>query len=196
MVRGLSTAPPVGSGPVRPVAPAAGAVLAIAAAALVLVAGMRWVRHARLGPTASVPALAADAPATLLVVLHPSDCESYGPMLARWDRLHRDGGVRVVGAVLDAPGPEAARDSLRRRVGVSFPLRFDVAGEAEALALRLGYDETPVSVLLDGGGRPRAVVPATADPTRVRAAAALVAESASFLGRRPEPAGPGPGSGR
>jgi hypothetical protein len=137
----------------------AGPVLALAGLALVAAAGARWARAEARGPLAAVPVLAGDSAATLLAILRPGDCESYRPLVAAWDRLHRRGDVRVVGAVVDGPEAAAARDSLEERLGVAFPLRHDLGDAAETLALRLGYGATPLSVLLDRRGRPRAAVP-------------------------------------
>lgn len=140
----------------------AGPLLALAGLALAAAAGARWARAEARGPLAAVPALAGDSVATLLAVLRPGDCESYRPLVAAWDRLHRRGDLRVVGAVVDGPGAAAARDSLEERLGVAFRLRHDLGDAAETLALRLGYSATPLSVLLDRRGRPRAAVPPAA----------------------------------
>lgn len=148
-------------------------VLAVAAVVLSGTAGVRWARHAIRGSPAAAPD-AAGGGATLLVVLRTSDCGSYRTLMSAWDRLHRRGGPRVVGAVIDGPEARAARDSLTERLGVSFPLRFDLGGPAEDLALSLGYGLTPVSVLLDRRGRARTVVPAVSDPRAVEAIARVV----------------------
>lgn len=150
--------------------PAAGRALVLGAVVLAATSGFRWARYAARRPVAAVPALGADSVATLLVVLRSSDCASHGPLLAGWDRLHAEEGVRVVGAVVDAPGSAAARDSLERGFRVGFPLRFDVGEAAEELVLRLGYRATPVSVLLDRRGRARMVLPPGPDPAAVETA--------------------------
>lgn len=148
-----------------------GRALTLAVVVLVGLAGLRWARAASRAPLAAVPGLAADSAATLLVVLRASDCDSYRPLMAAWDRLHRRPGVRVVGAVVDGPDVAATRDSLERRLGVAFPVRFDVGGAVERLALRLGYGLTPLSVLLDRRGRARAVLPPAPGPGPAEVAA-------------------------
>lgn len=158
------------------------AALATAAVALLVVAGLRWARYAARGPVAAAPGLVADSAATLVVVLRPSDCGSYRPLMAAWGRLHREEVVRVVGAVVDGPGSPAARDSLERRLGAPFPLRFDAGDVAETLALRLGYAATPVSVLLDRTGRPRTVVPPLSGPGAAEAASRLAGAHLDLLG--------------
>lgn len=159
----------------------AGPALALAAAVLLAVAGGRWARAALRGPLAAVPGLAGDSVATLLLVLRPADCDSYRPLLAEWDRLHRRGDVRVVGAVVDGPKGAAARDSLAGRLGVDFRLRHDLGGVAEKLALRLGYIATPLSVMLDRRGRPRAVVPPVPGRGRADGAARVAAAHLDLL---------------
>lgn len=161
------------------------AALSLAAVALLGVAGTRWVRSAGLGPVAAAPALSSDSAATVLVVLRPSDCDSYRPLLDAWSGLQGRAGVRVVGSVVDPPGPGPGRDSLRRRLGPDLPLRFDTGPAAEALVLRLGYRRTPVAVLLDRDGRPRAAVPPVRGDRRATAAAEALAAAAGLA------AGPG-----
>lgn len=157
------------------------AALATAAVVLLVTAGLRWARYAARSPLAAVPGLVADSAATLLVVLRASDCDSYRPLMAAWGRLHREEVVRVVGVVVDGPGSVAARDSLARRLGGPFPLRFDAGDVAETLALRLGYRATPLSVLLDRTGRPRAVVPPLEGAGPAEAASRLAAAHLELL---------------
>lgn len=156
--------------------------LALAVVVLVAVAGARWVRAASRAPLAAVPSLAGDSVPTLLVVLRPADCESHRPLVAAWDRVHHREDIRVVGAVLDGPGTAAARDSLDERLGVAFPLRHDLEEVAERLALRLGYGLTPLSVLLDRRGRPRAVVPPAPGRGPAEAASRVAAAHLEMLG--------------
>lgn len=182
--RGRGVGPVAGAtwGPVAGARGRAGRALTLAVAVLLAAAGLRWARAASRAPLAALPDLAADSVATLLVVLRSSDCDSYRPLMAAWDRLHREEDVRVVGAVIDGPEAHAARDSLERRLDVAFPLRHDVGDAAEKLALRLGYGVTPLSVLLDPGGRPRTVVPPVAGRGRSEAAFRVAAVHLELLG--------------
>lgn len=130
---------------------------------LVAFAGFRLVRYFDRAPLARFPQAASPRGPTLLFVFQPGDCPRYRGLVARWNRLSGDEGIRVVGAGLRLPGDSDARRRMLSRAPLEFPVRSDLAHGAEDLMLRMGYDRTPFSVLLDERGRPRLVLPAVAD---------------------------------
>lgn len=134
------------------------------AGALVLVALVRLARYAERAPLARFDdASRLDAPA-LLFVFQPGDCPSYRGLVERWNRLDGESEVRVVGVGLRLPADSAQRASRLARAGLEFPVRPDLADAAEDLMLRLGYDKTPFTVLVDEDGRPRLALPPAAAP--------------------------------
>lgn len=131
----------------------AGTAVLFAGVALLAVAAGRLGVYLDRAPRARFPGGGQGAP-RLYLLFQPGDCVAYGALVERWDRLHREGVVRVRGVELRPGGGRDGADD----PGVSFPVRPG-AGEVEAAALRLGYGRTPLSVLVDREGRPRLVVP-------------------------------------
>ncbi len=134
-------------------------------AALFLITGLAWCLTDRLDaatrPWAEVGGSAAHLPArpSILFLFRSSDCALAVRDIERWNALHRQGGVRVRGVVLDPPAGPSLND-LARLEQIGFPLSRarprDVLPRLQALGMPL----TPVSILLDRQGRVRLVVPA------------------------------------
>lgn len=154
----------------------AGTAVLFAGVALLAVAAGRLGVYLDRAPWARFPAGGEGAP-RLYLLFQPGDCVTYGGLVERWDRLHREGVVRVRGVEL---GPRARRDRADDP-GVAFPVRPG-AGEVETAALRLGYGRTPLSVLVDRDGRPRLVLPPAPDGEGQDAAEAMVRRYAERLG--------------
>lgn len=121
------------------------------------VSGLRWHRYLERRPAAVLPAIAGEAPGTLLFVYRRGDCPTFAGLPRRWGRLHDQGVVRVIGVPLGDAGPGDGPDA--GGGAPPFPVRADLASAGETLMLRLGFRRTPFSVLLDGAGRVRMVVP-------------------------------------
>lgn len=165
----------------------------MAAAALAMSGALRW-GEARGGtdPAGLAAALGhgvADEP-TLLFVFQAADCPSYGPLMEAWTSLKRRGVVRAVAVGLDFPGDTAVARALAQSAGLELPFRPDLAGPAERLILNLGFRRTPVTLLLDRGGRVRLALPPPKKAGSYEALSGMVAEHAASLRR--EAAGFGP----
>lgn len=93
----------------------------------------------------------------LAYIFHPQDCQTYRWLTARWNQFERDGVVRVVGIPVMLPHDSAARQDLFTQI--VFPLRPELAAAATCLMMRMGYEQTPLSVLIDDEMRIRAVIP-------------------------------------
>ena len=156
---------------------------------LTLAAGVRAVGIEAARPVAVLPAAAAGTSneggrPVLLYLFQGADCARHRELQRRWSELGRSGLVEVVGVPLDpllpeSQGPDGApADALPGgRSDPGFPVRPDLRRTAGRLMARLGYRTTPVSILLDGRGRARLVVP---PPPKDRAAAAEAAVRASL----------------
>jgi hypothetical protein len=137
------------------VATAAGALLAACAVVRALPALAD--RPVRLAVAAR--GAGADRP-TLLYLFQRADCIRHAALQRRWSGLRRAGRAVVLGVPLDElPRGEAGT----RTANPGFPVRPDLRKEAERLMLKLGYQTTPVTVLLDRHGRPRLLLPPPAD---------------------------------
>lgn len=131
-------------------------------------------------PVAALAAAAGPGPA-LLFVFQPGDCPSHRGLVERWNALHESGEVEVLGVGLRLPDDPERRKTAVARSGARFPVRPDLAAAAERRILRLGFDRTPVSLLLDARGRPRLVIPPLGDPEAWETAQRLVQEYARLL---------------
>lgn len=151
----------------------AGAILALAAAArLAEVLGEG--PGAMLRGAVDTAASAADRP-TLLYLYQRADCARHAGLQRRWADLGASGLVSVVGVPLDSPPPGASRSGRTPGPRPSFPVRTDLRRSGARLARRLGFATTPVTILLDGRGRPRlALPPPLPDSGSVAAAEAAV----------------------
>jgi peroxiredoxin len=89
----------------------------------------------------------------------------------RWAALGEAGAVTVVGVSLDET--EAPHEGAGAP-GPGFPVRTDLRKQAGRLMGKLGYETTPVTVLVDRRGRPRLVLPPPADEVAVEAQARAV----------------------
>lgn len=125
---------------------------------------------------------------TLLHIFQAEDCPGFRGLIREWNELHRTRGLPVLGVALDLPRDPSARAAVLRASGATFPVRDDRGGRVERLALRLGFGHTPLSVLLDGTGRPRLILPPLAGPDGPRRAARLVLDVAASLPRTPSAA--------
>lgn len=135
-------------------------------------------------PVAVLGAAAGPGP-SLLFVFQPEDCPSYRGLVERWNTVHEKGEVGVVGVALGFPEDPDGREAAIARSGVRFPVRVDLAAAAERRILRLGFDRTPVSLLLDAEGRPRLAFPPVRDPEAWGTAQRLVEEYARLLAPTP-----------
>lgn len=132
------------------------------------------------GSGAPVRLPAGDAPTgagrrpTLLYVFHREDCRGQEELRERWAALHRAGVVRVLGIDLDGEAAGLPRPPF------GFPVRIDSGGRAEHLVVRLGYDRTPVTLLVGTDGRLRLALGPPAD-TRFRRAAEAAVRAAAGL---------------
>lgn len=138
------------------------------------------------GPGAGAPAL--------LHIFQPEDCPGFRELVREWNELHETRGLPVVGIGLKLPRDPTERARIVRETGATFPVRSDRGGDVERLALRLGFDRTPLAILLDAKGRPRLVLPPLPGPDGPRRSARLVLEAAAALtaergGRAPPGAG-------
>jgi hypothetical protein len=123
------------------------------------ISGARWARYVERAPSATLSELGGGGESTLLFVYRAEDCESYAALPERWRRLSDLGAVRVVGVPLGDDPARGEGDHPPAEETSPFPLEPALAGAAEILMLRLGFDRTPVSILLDGEGRVRMVIP-------------------------------------
>lgn len=137
-----------------------GALLLAGGVAMLGISGARWIRYLERAPSATMSEVAAGSGATLLFVYRDEDCDTYAALPERWDQLFRRDDVRVVGVPLGGR-PPGERDGVPVNPAArpAFPREPALAGAAEVLMLRLGFERTPFSVLLDGEGRVRLVVP-------------------------------------
>lgn len=139
---------------------------------------LRLVAFLGTAPLATLPNLAElgahQSRPTLLHIFQAEDCPRFRELVRQWNELHRRHRLPVLGVGLDLPTDSAARATVVRASGASFPVRDDPNGEAERLLLRLGYRHTPLAVLLDGRGRPRLVLPPLPGPDGPRRAARAV----------------------
>ncbi len=132
---------------------------------VVIVATAAW----RVIPSASanvdkrrVRALAANAEQrpTLLIVFQEKDCTSFARFVTDWRRLVQHDSIRVIGVPINVKAPDEL-ERISKQFPVQFPLRPELAPQANALLRMLNRNHTPAAVLLDHAGRPLMVVPGT-----------------------------------
>ncbi len=163
--------------------------LLAAAALLALPAAVRLGEYRALSAPADLPA--GDGRPTLLFLFQPDDCRAYGGLVRRWNSLASDSSLRVLGLGLRFGRPVPG-DSVLGEPKPRFSVRYDLTGPGQRLLARLGWLETPTSVLLDGRGRPRLIVPPITDGNAQRDALLLVrAWARRFSERRGAEPGPG-----
>lgn len=159
----------------------------VAGGALAAVCLLRVLAFLGTAPLATLEASASEGngppgegPA-LLHIFQPEDCPGSRELVREWNDLHRGRALRVVGVGLSLPRDPTERARVVRQSGAAFPVRPDRGGDVERLALRLGYDRTPLAILLDARGRPRLVLPPLPGPDAPRRAARLVREAVAAL---------------
>lgn len=132
----------------RALLPAAfgGVLLALSAQAV------RWDATPFDGPVLALSELAEPGRATLIQVLQPADCPDGLGILRTWNDIHASGVVAVQGVVLRSSRSEKAGRILSE-AGAEFPARVGAERAATRALLRLGFEQTPVTLLLDESGR-------------------------------------------
>jgi hypothetical protein len=108
----------------------------------------------------------------LLYLFHRADCPRHVVLQSRWAALGGSGALTVLGIELDRRIGGAGRPIPDPDPG--FPVRRDLRRAAERAIIGMGYSTTPVTILIDGRGRPRLVLPPPTDQDAVRAAAEAV----------------------
>lgn len=133
------------------------------------------------------------------------NCNDEAPLLAGWQRRHRDRGLQIVGLAYEETGdPEADRRSVRvfaRHHGLEYPLLLAGLSNREAAAKTLpdfmGLFAFPTTVFIGRDGRVRKIHSGFAGPGTGAHHQKLVAELDALvesLLEEPAPAAPRPGT--
>lgn len=173
---------------------AASSLVTVLVAVLLVAAAVRF-GAARAGPPLETLAsrflAESDGRPTLLYVFHQRDCATFGALFEEWAELDRSDALRAVAVGLGFPRSAAVRQGLLEASVVGVAVDFELARSAERLILGLGYQRTPVAVLLDGEGRVRlALSPGSEPGTRRWAVEVLRDHALRLAGEETRPPGP------